>query len=124
MLEGIALKKEAFEAIKKEMQYLGLAFIIALIIFKIAFYNEKLLILFRFVLSLFWLFVLPGYFVMLHWSANLDFIERLIIGTALAAGVIGSFSYYLGLFGLHIKYHAIVLPIAIILLSFAIMLKK
>ena len=118
------MKKEIFDSMKKELLYVGLLFLAVLIIFKIAFYNENLIVILRNVLSLFWLFVLPGYFIMLHWSKNLDFTERLIIGTALALGVIGSASYYLGLFGLHIKYHTVVLPTAIILLSFIIMAKR
>ena len=108
------MKKELFELIKKEFKHIGVLFALGLIIFKIAFFKEELIVIFRYVLSLFWLFVLPGYFIMLYWAEKLDFVERLVVGTAVAAGVMGIFSFYLGLFGLNIKYHAIILPIVLI----------
>ncbi len=113
----IALSKETFDTIKKEARYIGLLFLSVFIIFKIMFFNESLLVLFRMNLSLFWLFVLPGYFAMLCWKENLDFPERLAAGIALSAAVIGISSYYIGLMGLNIKYHAVLLPAIIMILG-------
>ena len=123
MLEGIALKKEVSDLLKKELQYIGLLFLLALAIFKIAFFIEDFIVLLRNVLSLFWLFVLPGYFILLYWREKLEFIERFVIGIALSAGIIGISSYYLGLIGLNIKYHTFVLPLALILIGIAIIKK-
>ena len=123
-LELIALKKELFDFIKRELGYIGLLFLLALLAFKIAFFKESLPVLFRNVLALFWMFALPGYFIMLYWKDELGFIERFIVGIGLSAGIIGIFSYYLGLMGLNIKYHTIALPLAIILASLAIALRK
>ena len=109
------MKKGIFDL--RELKYIGIMFLISLIIFKIAFFKENLYILFRSVLSLFWLFVLPGYFLLLYWKEKLSFTERFIIGIALSAAVIGIFSYYLGLIGLNIKYHTIVLPLILISLG-------
>ena len=144
MFELIALKKEVFDfteifqknfwdtknpngffcVIKKEMQYIALLFLIAIIIFKIAFYKESFIVLLRNVLSLFWLFVLPGYFIMLYWEEKVDFIERFIIGIAFSAAIIGIFSYYIGLIGLNIKFHTIILPLLLILIGIIINLGK
>ncbi len=124
MLELIVLKKETFEFLKKEMLYIGLLFLLALTIFKIVFFKENLSVLFRTVLSLFWLFVLPGYFIMLYWRERLEFIERFIIGIALAAGVTGVFSYYTGLIGLNIKYHTFILPVILILIGVIVNFRK
>ena len=118
------MKKEVFELVKKELQYVGILFLLVLIIFKIAFYKENLIVLFRNVLSLFWLFALPGYFIMLYWKEKLGFLERFIIGIALSAAIIGIFSYYISLIGLNIKYHAIVLPLVLILIGIAINLRN
>ena len=118
------MKKEVFETIKKEMKYTGILFLLALAIFKIAFFKEDFIVLSRSVLSIFWLFVLPGYFILLYWRQKLEFFERFIIGIALSAGVIGISSYYLGLIGLNIKYHIFVLPLALILIGIAINLRK
>lgn len=119
------MKREVFDKIKKELLRIGLIFIIALIIFEIAFYKENLVALLRTVLSIFWLFILPGYFIMLYWYDKLEFIERFLIGIALAAGLIDILSYYIGLIGLNIKYHTILLPLILILLGIGtISLKK
>ena len=123
-MEEIALKKEVFNVIKKEMQYIGLLFLVFLVIFRIVFFKENLIVLFRIVLSLFWLFVLPGYFIMLYWREKIDFIERFIIGIALAAGIIGISSYYLGLAGLNIKYHTFILPLGLILVGIIFSLRR
>ena len=111
------MRKEFFDSVKKELQYIGLLFLLALLIFKIAFFKENLIVLFRTVLSLFWLFVLPGYFIMLYWEEKLEFVERFVIGIALTTGMIGIFSYYIGLLGLNIKYHTVLLPISIIIIG-------
>ena len=112
-----ALKKEAFEKLKKELGYIGLIFIIALVSFKIAFFKEDIAVLLRNVLSVFWLFALPGYSIMFYWNEKLRFLERFIVGIALSASVMGVFSYYTGLAGISIKYHAVLLPLALILIG-------
>ncbi|MBI1935304.1 hypothetical protein HYS31_02585 [Candidatus Woesearchaeota archaeon] len=122
--EMSALKKEAFELLKKEMAYIGIVFVIALAAFKIAFLNENFFGVLRVVASVFWLFVLPGYCVMLYWKESLEFLERFVIGTILSAGIIGILSYYLGLMGLNVKYHAFVLPVLMIAIGLIIFYRK
>ena len=109
------MRKEVFDTLKKEFQYIGLLFLLALVIFKAVFFKENLLGVFRTVLSIFWLFALPGYFIMLYWKEKLEFAERIVIGIALSAGATGILSYYIGLIGLNIRYHAVLLPLAIII---------
>lgn len=118
------MKKEVFETLKKELQYIGMLFLLVLTIFKIAFFKEEFIVLFRTVLSLFWLFALPGWIIMLYWQDKLDFIERFIIGIIVSAGIIGILSYYLGLIGLNIKYHTILLPLAIMAVGLIAVIKK
>ena len=118
------MKKEVFELMKKEMKYIGILFLLFLIIFKIAFYKENFIVLTRNVLSLFWLFVLPGYFIMLYWNEKLEFLERFIIGIISSAAAIGISSYYTGLIGLNIKYHAVLLPLILSSISIVINLKR
>jgi len=118
------LKKEVFDLIKKDIKYLALIFLSAVIIFKIVFFNDSLIVLLRSVLSLFWLFALPGYFLTLYWNGKLSFTERFVIGIALSAVIIGVFSYYLGLMGLNIKYHTILLPSILILNGLWINMRK
>jgi len=120
----IVLKKEVFEKIKNESMYLSMIFIIFLILFKIIFFKENLMVIFKTVISIFWLFIIPGYFILFYWDEKLGFTERLIIGIALSAAVIGILSYYLGIIGLNIKYHTIILPLILILIGIFINFKK
>ena len=118
------MKKEVFNLLKKELAYILALFVIFLIIFKIIYFKESFFIITRTVLSIFWLFVLPGYFAMFYWHEKLGFIERLVVGIALSAAIIGALSYYLGLIGLNIKYHALSLPLVIIVIGFFFIFKE
>ena len=116
------MKKEIFDL--KEIKYLGILFLLALIIFKIAFFKENIVVLIRTVVSLFLLFALPGYFIMLYWKEKIDFLERFVVGISLSAAIIGIFSYYTGLLGLDIKYHMFLLPVVLILIGIIINIRK
>jgi hypothetical protein len=51
-------------------------------------------------------------------------LERLIIGTATSTAIIGISSYYLGLIGLHVKYHGIIIPAALISIGVLSLLRR
>ncbi len=118
------MEKEAFEKLKKEAIYIVIIFVVVSISFKIAFFRENIAVLLRNVLSLFWLFALPGYFIMFYWREKLEFLERFTIGFVLSAAVIGIFSYYFGLLGINIRLHALLLPLILILVGAAISFRK
>ena len=118
------MNKETFDFIKKESVYLGILFLSFLAVFKMIYFKDDFIVLLRFVASIFWLFLLSSYFIMLYWREKLDFTERLVIGIALSAAVIGISSYYIGLMGLNIKYHGIILPSVLILTGIGINLRK
>jgi len=118
------LKKQIFKTLKEESKYIGIIFLICLVAFKIAFFKESFFIIIRNVLALFWLFALPGYFIMLYWEEKLNFLERFIVGITISAVIIGTVSYYVALAGLNIKYHYIILPITLIVLGMTINLYK
>ena len=114
---------ELIEKIKKESLYIFCLLIALSIILKLVFYNEGLLSVLRISFSIFWIFILPGFYLLYYWHESLDFIERLVLSAALGAAVIGTLSYYLGLAGLHIKWHMFVIPI-LMLVSSLIMIAK
>ncbi|MBI2101441.1 hypothetical protein HYT53_02420 [Candidatus Woesearchaeota archaeon] len=109
---------------RKELAKLGILFLLFILIFKIIYFNESFFVVFRAVIAIFWMFALPGYFLMLYWHEKLEFLERLIAGIALSAAVIGISSYYAGLIGLNIKYHTIILPAVLIVLGIIINFRK
>lgn len=110
--------------LKDEVKPLGILFLLSIIILKILFYKESILIILKLVASFFWMFILPGFILMYNWQEKINFIERLIISIALSAAIIGISSYYLGIIGIHIKFHGILLPAIFIILGFLILLKK
>jgi len=118
------LNKEVFNSTKEESKYIGILFIVGLVIFKIIYFKESLAVLLKIAASLFWLFVIPGYFAMLYWKNKLEFAERFVVGIALSAALIGIFSYYLGLIGLNMKYHAFILPPVIIIIGLVAAIRK
>lgn len=101
--------------LKKEFAYIGIVLLLLLLSLKIAFYKESILVLIRTSISLFWIFILPGFTIMYYWNDKLDFLERLVIGVALGAAIIGISSYYIGLIGISLRYHLVILPSLLIL---------
>lgn len=118
------LNKHLSDKLKKEFGIIGVLFIVFLIVFKILFYKESFFVVVKTVFGLFWLFALPGFALMYYWHDKLDFLERLVIGVVFGAALVGSLSYYLGLLGLHAKYHGIILPLALLIVALIIVWKK
>ena len=111
--------KVFFAELKNELLLMLLILAVTTIAIKTAYYREGFVSVIRTSASLFWLFILPGYSVMLYWKQKLDFTERIVIGTAAAMAVTGLFSYYLGLAGLKLQNQTFLLPTAIIVISCA-----
>lgn len=122
----VLLNKQLVDKLKVESLFLGMLFILSFILFKILFYKENLLVIIRMIFSLFFLIVIPGYFFMLYWADKINFKERFVLGIAAGIVFIGVISYYLGIFGLDVKYHFILLPLVIsfILILINIFFKK
>ena len=119
-----SLNKEEVTKIKREGISLLFLLLLIIVIFKLVFFNELFSKIISMSLSLFWLFILPGFSIMYYWRASLDFLERLVIGTALGLGIVGSLSYYLGLIGLNIQYHVVLVPSLLILLGLFLSLRE
>ena len=118
------MKEELLKKIKDEGISLGITFLVVLIIFKIVFFKQDILSLLKLVSSLYWMFVIPGMFLLFYWEDKIGFLERFIVGILVASSVNGILSYYLGILGLHLKYHGIFLPILIILIGIFVISKK
>jgi hypothetical protein len=93
--------------------------IIALVVvFQVIYNKESLLVVARTIAGFSWLFILPGYFLLLRFKSRMPFIERIIIGVVVAMGLLGVVSYFSGIFGLHLKYHGILFPAVFIIAGF------
>ncbi len=116
--------KTTLNKLKQELIYLTILLVILIVLFKILFHKETFTIILRTILTIFWLFLLPGYSIMFYWNNKLNFLERLIIGTVLGIAIIGVIGYNLGLIGITIIYHTIFLPIITIAIASFITWKK
>ena len=113
-----ALHEDLKGKIKEELIYLAVLFVSLVIILKIALFNEAIMPILKLSISIFLLFVLPGFFFMYIWHDKLDFIERAIISIPLSSALIGLSSYNLALLSVNVKYHIFILPALFLLLSF------
>ena len=102
---------------KSEAKKLVLLFLLIVAIFQIVFYKENLFVILKLVFSLFYIIILPGHLIMMFWADKISFKERIIIGTVTGLVIIGLASYYLGIIGLNVKHHIIMLPLIIMILS-------
>lgn len=93
-----------------ELVKLLVLFVISFLIIKIVFYRESFSISFLFVFSFFWNFVFPGFSLLYLYKEKLPFFERFIFGTITGLAIISIFSYYIGLVGIHVRYHTFFLP--------------
>ena len=99
------------DSLKKEMVYIVVLLIVEIVLLKIVFNKESLLITLKLALSLFWLFILPGFMLMYLFIDKLNFIERVIAGTVLGMAFYGVIGYNLGVLGLSMKYQIWILPL-------------
>jgi hypothetical protein len=112
------------EELKRELLNIAIAFVAVVILFKIVYYNESIMVVIRMVASLFWLFTLPGMAILYFWKEKLNVAIRILMGTVMGMATVGIASYYLGLIGLNLKYQTLVLPLAIIIAVAVILFKK
>ncbi len=101
---------------KAELKNLAIVFLFSIVALKLIFYKESTINLVKLVFGLFWVLIFPGYALMLFWK-ELSFGLRLLLGVGVSSALIGSFSYYLGIFGLNLKFHIYLLPSILIIVG-------
>ena len=101
---------EIKDKLKNELKMLIYLFAGVFIVFQVVFYKTSLIQNFLAVLSLFFIFVLPGLFLTFCMRESFGFAERVVAGSLFAAAILGIATYYLGLWGLHIRISSWILP--------------
>ena len=61
---------------------------------------------------------------MLPFREKIGRMERTVMGALLSAAILGITSYYLGIFGISLKYHHVILPLALIVVGIGLLLWK
>ena len=100
-----------------EIAYLAAIFAAIIIIFKVAFYKEDILNIIKITSSFYWLYTLPGYAIMLNFTSVFDFKIRFILGNVVGIGTTAFISYLLGITGVNIIYHWMIVPEIVIIFS-------
>ena len=95
----------------RELVGVGILFLASLIIFKLIFHQENLLVVIKGVAAIFYLFILPGFAVLLYWKEKISYFERLIMALPLGAAITGSFGFLLGLVGIKMGIQIWLVPI-------------
>ncbi len=103
-------ERSALHKLKQEGVQLLVAFAAFYLILQAVFLKENPLIVIRTALAIFWTLTLPGFALMSLFFENLEFIERLLIGTVLGLAVIGVVGYNLGLLGINMTVQIILIP--------------
>lgn len=122
--ERIALENQMLSEMKKEALKFCIAVVAAALVLQAVFYKESPLVVIRTVAAFFWTFVLPGFAILLFWREKLDFLERLVIGTAVGLAAVGTIGYNFGILGLHLKYQWLVVPALVTAAAFAVVFFK
>ncbi|MCK5282723.1 MAG: hypothetical protein KAK00_04910 [Nanoarchaeota archaeon] len=107
-----------------ELSKVGYLFAILVIILKIVFYKEDLMIIIRMSAAFIYIYFIPGYFIMLYWKEKIEFIERLIVGFGVSAAILGLTSYLSGPAAIDIFIWSYIYPIVIVILFSIINSKK
>lgn len=103
-----------------EIKKLGIIVVILLVTLKIIFIESSIVTTTLTGIGYLWTMILPGYAIMYYWRGKISFGERVLIGSVLGMAILGITSYYIGLIGINIKYHAIIIPLIVFITAFII----
>ena len=102
---------KALEWGKEHGKVLGISFILIFAIIFIAFSRESIGVVLRLAGSIFWLYVVPGYFLLGVVSEKFYHAERIVLGTIVGIGAYGAVGYNLGLLGVTFSLQRLIIPI-------------
>lgn len=108
------MKMEKFNKVIQELKKIGIVLVTLIILSKLIFFKEDFLVVIKFWFTMFWSFVLPGFLIMTIFREKFDFIERLIIGSVLGLAFMSLVSYVIGLIGIHLRIHGIIIPVFVV----------
>lgn len=116
---GCEMKKKQF---KVDLIWFGIFFVAFLLIAKIVFFKESIIIITKLISFLFLFVIAPG-FSLTYFIDNLIFIERFVIGTCLMFAVVGVGSVILGFFRVHYSISTILLIVVCYMVGIILIIK-
>jgi hypothetical protein len=103
--------------LKVESKVLLVILAFLFIALQVVFFRENTAVVARLALALGWLFILPGYALLLFIHRTLSLAVRLGIGFCCAVAAYGLLSYYFGILGLHVRFHWLLIPLILLVLG-------
>lgn len=111
--------------LKKEIKTIGMIFVIAYVFFQIHYFKESPINVLRLVFAHFYLFILPGYSLMLYYFNKIQFAYRFFIGLMLGYGTVSMLSYFITLiFHINLKEYYLFVPIALVFIGYNLAKKE
>ena len=111
------MKSETLHKLQKEVIILLSICIASVVVFKLLFFRQDALTVARVVAAFIWLFVVPGYALMLSFHERLSFPVRLGLGICVAGALLGLAAYYLGIIGIRVQFSRVIVPLAAIIIG-------
>lgn len=115
--------KDIVNEMKAELKTLGICSLVFAAAMLIIFSSENIWSNLRIILGFIWVFVLPGWSLLLLIKDKLQSVIRFIISIPLSAVIIGTTSYYAALIGIDVHSHGYWMPIVVMILA-AILLRR
>tara|TARA_B100002003_G_C13732322_1_gene365880 strand:+ start:98 stop:439 length:342 start_codon:yes stop_codon:yes gene_type:complete len=107
----------------EEGKIIGALFLVVFIVLKIVFHSTSVFTVLKLTLGLFWLFFIPGYFL-LYALPSLSLIERSIMSFILGTAFYGAIGYNLGLVGVPFTVQVYVVPVLGVLIGCWFLFRK
>ncbi len=104
-------------SLKQDLTWIIGATIIIGIVVKILFPLSSITEIAKLVGGVLWLFVLPGWCIMLPWRNEIELKERIVVGMLASAGLFAIASYYFGILGVHVRIHTVFFPVLVIIIA-------
>ncbi len=103
------------EEVKKEFKKIAIIFAVVYLFFQLHYSKENPFTVFRLVLAHFYLFILPGYFLLLAYIKKIKFEYRLFIGAGLGYALQSYLGFFITLvFHINMKAYYLITPLVII----------
>ena len=103
--------------VEEDVLYLAILLVLIIIVLQIVYYKENLFVNIKLAANMYWLFVLPGYCIMLYWHEEMNFGERLVYGSIAGIGLLGIITYAVGLLGTSVIFLGYIFPPLCIILG-------
>jgi len=116
---------ELKDTLKEELKYLGISFLVVFVILKAFYYKESVWNILLLVIGLYYLFVMPGYMLLLTFKDKIPATARLVLGLGIGLGAETIIAYYLNMiFGIPVFPYYNIYPVILAAAGIGLFIRK